>query len=144
MGLRKIGHFNIDVASLDESKKFYCDILGLIDGKRPPLPFPGAWLYGEDGSPMVHLSDALPADQRHSAPTGLLNHISFDCTDAEGMRSRLEESGIEFKVVVLPGLWQTQFFVNDPNGILVELIFPASETRQSDRDALAEKLDVVG
>ena len=135
MGLHHVGHFNIDVVNLDESRKFYCEILGLVDGYRPPLPFPGAWLYGTDGSPIVHLSDDLPAERRQSTPTGLLNHISFECTDAEDIRSRLVSAGVKFDIVVLPGVWQTQFFVRDPNGILIELIFAASETRQADRDA---------
>ena len=139
MGLHHIDHYNIDVVDLEKSKEFYCGILGLVDGARPPLPFPGAWLYGENETPIVHLSDVLSNDQRVAAPTARLNHISFECSGAEDIRIRLERAEVEFKVIVLPVIDKTQFFMRDPNGIFVELIFPAAETRASDREAMAAR-----
>jgi catechol 2,3-dioxygenase-like lactoylglutathione lyase family enzyme len=136
VGLHNIDHYTIEAADIEETKRFYCGLLGLRDGERPPLPFPGAWLYCENGLPTVHLIGCSPGDApRAAVRPGLFHHVSFACTGAEEIRGRLERAGIKFKVVVLPGFGNTQFFVKDPNGIAVELNFPASETRQSDIDA---------
>jgi|HubBroStandDraft_6_1064221.scaffolds.fasta_scaffold343068_1 catechol 2,3-dioxygenase-like lactoylglutathione lyase family enzyme len=140
MGLHNLDHYTIDVADLEESKSFYCGLLGLKDGYRPPLSFPGAWLYCENELPTVHLVDIKPGEPpRQTVKSGLLNHISFTCTGAEEIRARLDRSGVSYNVVVLPVVDKTQFFMKDPNGISVELIFPPAETRQSDRDAMAAK-----
>jgi catechol 2,3-dioxygenase-like lactoylglutathione lyase family enzyme len=37
--------YTIEPADLERTKDFYCDVLGLENGDRPPLDFPGYWLY---------------------------------------------------------------------------------------------------
>jgi catechol 2,3-dioxygenase-like lactoylglutathione lyase family enzyme len=41
MPLGGLQHFTIEPADLERSKEFYCDVLGLENGERPPLDFPG-------------------------------------------------------------------------------------------------------
>ncbi|WP_178130429.1 VOC family protein [Reyranella sp. CPCC 100927] len=139
MGLHHIDHYTIDTADIAATKAFYCDLLGLRDGERPPLPFPGVWLYCENGQPTVHIVEVTPNAARKTATTGLFNHVSFACTGAEDIRTRLERAKIAFNVVVLPGIGNTQFFMKDPNGISVELNFPATETRASDIIAMQSR-----
>ena len=45
MPLGVLQHFTIEPSDLERTKNFYCDVLGLEDGDRPPLGFPGYWLY---------------------------------------------------------------------------------------------------
>ena len=56
MTTRGLDHINLraDRATLDALKDFYCDVLGLENGDRPPLGFPGYWLYS-GGVATVHL-----------------------------------------------------------------------------------------
>ncbi|MCA6113887.1 VOC family protein [Bradyrhizobium sp. WSM 1738] len=54
MGLGGLQHYTIEPADLERSKDFYCDVLGLENGDRPPLDFPGYWLYS-GGTATVHL-----------------------------------------------------------------------------------------
>ena len=54
MPLSGLQHFTIEPADLERSKEFYCDVLGLENGDRPPLDFPGYWLYS-GGTATVHL-----------------------------------------------------------------------------------------
>ena len=54
MPLGGLQHFTIEPADLERSKEFYCDVLGLENGERPPLDFPGYWLYS-GGVATVHL-----------------------------------------------------------------------------------------
>ena len=54
MPAQSLNHYTIKVRDLERTKDFYQDIVGLKAGERPPLPFPGYWLYCGD-VPTVHL-----------------------------------------------------------------------------------------
>ena len=54
MGLGGLQHYTIEPSDLERTKDFYCDVLGLENGDRPPLDFPGYWLYS-GGTATVHL-----------------------------------------------------------------------------------------
>src|SRR3979411_3401653 len=47
-------HYTIEPQDLERTKEFYVDVLGLEIGDRPPLDFPGYWLYS-GGTATVHL-----------------------------------------------------------------------------------------
>src|SRR5712675_1915836 len=51
MPLGGLQHYTIEPQDLERTKEFYVDVLGLEIGDRPPLDFPGYWLYsgGADG-----------------------------------------------------------------------------------------------
>jgi len=40
----KLDHYNVSTRDLGATVRFYEDILGLVNGPRPPFDFPGAWL----------------------------------------------------------------------------------------------------
>src|SRR5581483_5164614 len=44
---------------LEATREFYSAALGLTVGERPPLPFPGYWLYAE-GEPCLHIGERGP------------------------------------------------------------------------------------
>ena len=54
MPLGALQHYTIEPSNLKKTVKFYCEVLGLEDGDRPPLGFPGNWLY-TGGVATVHL-----------------------------------------------------------------------------------------
>ena len=54
MPLGVLQHYTIEPSDLERTKDFYCDVLGLENGDRPPLGFPGYWLYS-GGVATVHL-----------------------------------------------------------------------------------------
>ena len=129
MGLNALNHFTIRTADLERTKSFYTEILGLPVGYRPPLGFPGYWLYCGD-VPTVHLIGPRESDPgpRASGPTGLFDHIAFSCTGLAGMRESLARHGIAYETRIIPRDRQTQLFLHDPDGIAVELNFPPEET----------------
>ncbi|HIF10953.1 MAG TPA: hypothetical protein EYQ81_14705 [Sneathiellales bacterium] len=61
MTVETLDHFTIVTADLDTSVAFYTDVLGLENGKRPDLGFPGAWIYAGDKA-VVHLLGSDGAD----------------------------------------------------------------------------------
>jgi catechol 2,3-dioxygenase-like lactoylglutathione lyase family enzyme len=130
MGLNALNHYTIRPADLERTKDFYVDVLGLEIGYRPPLNFPGYWLYC-GGEPTVHLIGPRESDAhlpRAKGPTGLLDHIAFSCTGLAEMRQRLKQRGVEAEERVIPRDRQTQIFLYDPDGVAVELNYPPEET----------------
>jgi catechol 2,3-dioxygenase-like lactoylglutathione lyase family enzyme len=133
MPAQSLNHYTIKVRDLEGTKDFYQDIVGLTVGERPPLPFPGYWLYC-GGVPTVHLighrdeDPVIPDDKSYPAPTGRLDHIAFSCDGLKEMREKLHKRDIKFDERVLPRLNMTQLFYLDPDGISVECNFEASET----------------
>jgi len=59
-------HFNIRTRKLDDTVRFYKDVLGLEKGDRPNFAFPGAWMYSE-GKAVVHLVDISRTDEPQKA-----------------------------------------------------------------------------
>jgi len=86
-------------------------------GDRPDLRFPGYWLYA-DQRPVVHLFASGKAGS--PANTGL-DHIAFEGDDAEGLKSRLAELGVDFREAPVPGWPLTQIFFQDPLGLKIEV-----------------------
>jgi catechol 2,3-dioxygenase-like lactoylglutathione lyase family enzyme len=138
-----LNHYSIRTADLDASRRFYVDVLGLVVGPRPEFPFPGLWLYAGDTSQWsnaaVHVIGSDPADgnglrnylgHREAGAargSGALDHVAFFATGLAAMRAKLERLGIMARERAVPGLGLHQLFVDDPNGIVVELNYPAAE-----------------
>ncbi|MCK8784162.1 VOC family protein [Roseomonas sp. NAR14] len=143
MGLNALNHYTIKPVDLEATKDFYVDLLGLEVGYRPPLAFPGYWLYC-GGNPTVHLIgpkvEELGGPAREPGPTGLFDHIAFSCTGLKEMRERLDARGVRHEVRVIPRDRQTQIFMHDPDGVAVELNFPSAETPP---DAATRKVEEV-
>jgi catechol 2,3-dioxygenase-like lactoylglutathione lyase family enzyme len=124
-----LNHYTINVRDLEGTKAFYEDIVGLKAGERPPLSFPGYWLYC-GGQPVVHLVGHRPenAPIEGTPDPGRLDHIAFSAENLRLMRERLNANGISFQERVLPQLNMTQLFFQDPDGIYIEFNFSAEET----------------
>ena len=135
MGLDVLQHYTIEPADLEATKDFYVDVLGLTVGDRPPLNFPGYWLYS-GGVATVHLLGprqpregitVRPPDMKMDN-TGRLDHIAFAATGLSDVRARIKKHNATFREQVLPRLGATQLFLFDPDGVGVEINFPPEET----------------
>lgn len=127
-----LAHVSVRSRNLAASLRFYTEVLGLATGPRPPFGFPGAWLYGreEDSSQgVIHLigpgSEEYLGDR--SSGSGALDHVAFTATGWPALRGRLEALNIKFNVRTVPQLGLRQVFLSDPDGIVIELNFPAGE-----------------
>jgi catechol 2,3-dioxygenase-like lactoylglutathione lyase family enzyme len=134
--LKRLAHYSIRAANLDASVKFYCDVLGLEVGPRPPFGFAGAWLYlfGEGAAEQgtIHLIDAgsgaaldayLGDRQSAHGNTGPIDHIAFFASGWEGFNQILQHVGVPFTERVVPLLGVRQVFMTDPDGVVIELNF---------------------
>jgi len=116
--IRALDHVNIRTSDLAATKGFFVDVLGLSEGWRPPFAFPGAWLYAGDKD-VVHLVEVdRPAAASDGSP---LDHFAFDIADYDEALRRVEATGLRFRATAAPGTSVRQIFVQDPNGVTVEL-----------------------
>ena len=100
MPLRGLEHALVLTDDLEGTKAFYCDVLGFEVGERPPLPFPGYWLY-LDGVACVHVAERA-AYEAQAAEVGLgsggggpVDHLAFAADDHDALVARLEAAGVE-------------------------------------------------
>ena len=119
-----LDHFLVLTDDIDSTRDFWCEVLGLEVGDRPPLEFPGYWLYAED-RPCVHIaqrSSYVAHSGRVGIPaaTGPVEHVAFDGADPEEVAERLRRSRVPAVKNDVPGVMR-QYFVEDPNGVKIEI-----------------------
>lgn len=130
-----LDHYSIRTTELEPCRKFYRDCLGLREGPRPPFDFPGIWFYAGDVS-VVHIVGVDPTNQAATSDylgsrTGVLrgggaiDHVAFAARGLAAMKARLQ--GLSFRERKVPSLGLIQLFLEDPNGVTIELNFAASE-----------------
>jgi catechol 2,3-dioxygenase-like lactoylglutathione lyase family enzyme len=142
MPLRGLEHLLVLTDDIDGTRDFYRDALGLEVGDRPPLEFPGYWLYA-NGVPCVHVAErdayaehagsiGVPASPPAEG-TGAVDHLAFTADDHGEAVARLERSGIQARRNTIPGAGIRQLFVQDPNGVKIEInVMPAEGSGKED------------
>jgi catechol 2,3-dioxygenase-like lactoylglutathione lyase family enzyme len=140
MSVGLLDHFNIRTKKLGETVRFYEEVLELKQGDRPNFRFPGAWMYSE-GQPVVHLVDISQTNEQQKPDSGVVHHIAFVSTGFAAMKQRLGSKRMQFDARQVPGgeLWQ--IFVNDPNGVMIELNYEAAK-EQAEKAPLENAGDV--
>ena len=134
MPLENLNHVLVLAKDLEATREFYVDVLGLRDGYRPPFAFDGHWIYlGERA--VIHVAELRDYLERRDrardgaagTSTGSIDHIAFEATGLQDMIATLKQHGISAQHRKVPNLDLHQVFVIDPNGIRIELNYPAHE-----------------
>jgi len=133
-----LDHMTLRTRKPAETVRFYTDVLGVKEGWRPPFNFPGHWLY-EGETPIIHIITITEnesavrgyvGERKEDGPgSGAVDHIAFRCQGLSAYQDRLVSLGYTFHERVVPRLDQHQLFVKDPNGVTLELTFPAAESK---------------
>ena len=134
MPLTRIEHYLVLTKDMDATRDFYRDALGMYEGPRPPLAFPGYWMYLGD-VPCIHIGEwqtytahsnrlGIPVTSKANG-TGPVDHIAFNANGYEEIAARLERCGVKAHLNVVPGNGLRQLFVEDPNGVKIEINIPA-------------------
>jgi catechol 2,3-dioxygenase-like lactoylglutathione lyase family enzyme len=125
-------HYLVLSDDIDKTKDFYCDVLGMRQGFRPNLEFPGYWLYVGD-VPCLHIAEwqtyavwtkevGIPISSK-ARGTGPVDHIAFNASGFEDLRARLKQHGVKASENLLDEIGLRQLFFYDPNGVPIELNF---------------------
>ena len=123
--IHAMNHFTITAEDRVKTLAFYCDLLGLTEGYRPDLGFPGAWLYAGGTQAVLHIywDRPMPATR-----TGVIDHMAFTASNLKAVKARFDEAGIKYDLRRQAGAGTWQLFSFDPNGARVELDFDPSES----------------
>ena len=119
-----LNHYNLRAARgmLDGLRDFYCEVVGLTEGQRPPFRNFGYWLYAGDRA-VLHLSEAGPDEVNAPHVNGTFNHAAFDCQGRSLTEVHLARLGVPYTTAVVPLTGLVQLFLKDPAGNGVELSF---------------------
>ena len=138
-----LNHFSIRTTDMDATRRFYEGLLGLTVGPRPDFPFPGLWMYRgphtDTSNAVVHIIGIDANDPAGlekylggRAPEGLhgsgaLDHVAFFAEGLAAMLAHLAAQGVTPRQRTVPDLGLHQLFLDDPNGVVIELNYPAAE-----------------
>lgn len=128
----RLDHILIRASDLAAMRDFFVDVIGFVEGPRPPFPFPGCWLYG-DGRPQIHLVSAAANDAQRghlgtaaAGTSGAVDHVAVQGADYPALIDRLRQQRSPFIERHLPAEGHLQIFVSGPDGVKVEMLFPAT------------------
>lgn len=146
-----LSHLSIRTLDLEATAGFYNKVIGLTEGPRPPFQFPGKWLYAGDDSDyanaVIHLigidkndPSGLKAylgdrDLDSLKGSGAVDHVAFFVTGLEEKINLLKRLNVPFRERSVPLIKLHQLFVDDPNGVVIELNYPAAEKAALDAKA---------
>jgi catechol 2,3-dioxygenase-like lactoylglutathione lyase family enzyme len=130
MSITQLEHVLVLSEDIEQTRDFYATVVGLQVGERPPLEFPGYWLYA-GSTPCLHVADrrsyrahaatlGLQVDADSTGSTGI-DHIGFVATEYDELTARLARAGVAAVRNDVPGGGPRQLFFSDPNGVRVEL-----------------------
>jgi catechol 2,3-dioxygenase-like lactoylglutathione lyase family enzyme len=138
-----LNHFSIRTTDMEATRVFYEAALGVTVGPRPPFPFPGLWLYNgshdQVANALVHVigmdlndPDGLKQylgdrDVSSLKGSGAVDHIALFDTGLESKLAHLAKLGIAVRERTVPAIGLHQVFMDDPNGVVIELNYPAHE-----------------
>jgi catechol 2,3-dioxygenase-like lactoylglutathione lyase family enzyme len=132
MALTTLEHYLVLTSDLEATRDFYRDALGMAEGARPPLGFPGYWMY-LDATPVIHIAEwstytahSKAKDIPVTAPavgTGAFDHVAFNAADFSGVLARLDRHGVTPARNLASTSGLRQLFIFDPNGIKIEINF---------------------
>ena len=120
-----MNHFTVIAEDAQKTLDFYVGLLGLSEGPRPDLGFPGAWLYAGGTQALLHLYFDRPVPPLRS---GVIDHMAFTAKGLKEVKARFDERGVKYDLRRQAGAGTWQLFTFDPTGARVELDFDASES----------------
>jgi len=122
--LERLDHVNVRTANLAGLSRFYTEVLGMRQGPRPPLGFPGIWMYAGEQA-VIHLVGVT----EQPTPEGelRLEHFAFSARGLNEFVARLKQLGVDFKQNRQVGTGNIVINLRDPDGNRLHVDFPASE-----------------
>ncbi len=124
--VKQIDHITLIVKSVEATRSFYIDLLGMTEVERPAFDFEGAWFQA--GATLIHLIEEHDRSGPAGFPDGILkkssrnHHFAFEVPDAYAAAETLKSMGIQLidDAKTRPD-GAVQVFLADPDGHVVEL-----------------------
>src|SRR4051794_14801854 len=127
MAITHMQHYMVLSKNLEKTRAFYCDVLGLRTGPRPPFDFEGLWIYvGDVAAVHVATQSSYEGTGRVAASaarhgSGSVDHIAFSANNYDELIASFNRHGVKYRATQVPGSDLRQLFVLDPDGIQIEI-----------------------
>lgn len=114
-----IHHASLIVSDVEQSLRFYRDVLGMQPVERPDLPFPGAWL--QIGQQQIHLLELDNPDPTTGRPAhgGRDRHVAMHVDSIQALRDDLDQAGMAYTLSISG---RKALFCRDRDGNALEFI----------------------
>jgi catechol 2,3-dioxygenase-like lactoylglutathione lyase family enzyme len=144
MTVKRFDHVNILTTKLEETIRFYGDMLDLKAGPSPSNDMTKTvWLFDEGNIPIFHVQAVDPQNpaarfdevrkrlgsmfdvtsvEQLRGSAGI-EHVALLCDDYDAVLARVKDRGVDFRTNDVPSANFRQIFIKDPNGIVLELNF---------------------
>ena len=150
MPLSHLEHFLIQTDDLEATRDWYVRVLGMRVGPSPDFGFPVTWLYIGDRD-VLHITKGgaavsaerlryLGQSSQATEGSGVIDHVGFRASGLAATIAHLTALGIAFTERQVDNQGLYQLFLNDPNGVKVELNFAAAEAAGRRAPVMAQKL----
>jgi YD repeat-containing protein len=125
MAASSINHVSVHANDLDESVRFYEQVLGMQRVDTPNFAFPVQWL--RLGGQQLHLF------VREHVRAPAFHHVGLNVDDFEALFWRAREEGLNDESAFFSGMYElpdgaVQMYLRDPAGNLIEIDWPDSRT----------------
>ena len=150
MPLSHLEHVLIQSADIEATKDWYVKVLGMKVGPHPDFKLPVYWLYIGDrdvlhiaqGGANVSENRLNYAGQESQATfgSGVVDHLAFHASGLHDMIAHLQQHAVAFKERQVDNQGLYQLFLHDPNGVKIELNFPAAEAKGRRAEVMASDL----
>jgi len=127
--LSSFNHVAREVICVENSKKFYCEVMGFTLIPRPPFDCDGYWLWGYGLS--LHLVSTtnlvarkaikLERIKHFSTCLPRVDHIAFITHNLSAIRAILDEKKVYYKADTCDEAGIEQIFFFDPDGNVIEV-----------------------
>lgn len=117
--LKSLNHVARPTKRLEESRRFYVEVLGGREIDRPAFSFRGAWITV--ANVIVHLIENAGAGDPALEVDTRAHHLAFAVADVDAAEEHLRSCGILFRRSQLPGRATRQLFFQDPDGHVIEV-----------------------
>ena len=150
MPVQHLEHFLIQTSDIAATRDWYVRVLGFREGEHPDFKFPVCWLY-LGAKDVIHITEGGKATSENRRKylgqqsealegTGVIDHVAFRCTGLRDMMEHLQQNKVPFSKRQVDDQGLFQLFLNDPNGIKVELNFSNAEAAGIEPELMASAL----
>jgi len=123
----KLDHATIVAPQLETLHHFFCTVVGLTEGERPPFSFDGYWLYHKQ-VPVIHLVRGN-LDQPPVKSATRIDHFAFRIeskAEWQQLLTRLQSEQITYRKTEVPVSGEQQLFVMPIPGVMIEFVAVAN------------------
>ena len=119
----QLDHATIVTSDMERARRFFCDVVGLRVGPRPPFRIDGYWLYLNDRAVIHIVAAAVRASAGQAVPR--IDHLAMRIDSADewsALLERLHAHEVAYQLSEVPLSGELQLFVSIAPGVNVEFV----------------------